>query len=79
MTRVLDLTPEQEQTFERRAKRAGMDVDAYLKRMMEKVTAPRKRNGTYGPGYKDYWTEEDQRDFTAAALARSDAEEDDNV
>lgn len=47
MTRILELTPEQEAVLARKAARAGMSVDDYLKRVIDKIikiNAPSSRN-----------------------------------
>lgn len=79
MTRTLDLSPEQEQALERKARRAGMDVDAYLNRVIQKVTTTRKRASTNQAdrpeGYKSYWTEEDRQEATHASMKRFIEEE----
>ena len=38
MTRVLELSAEQDAVLERKAARAGMSVDDYLKRVVDKIT-----------------------------------------
>lgn len=41
MTRILDLTTEQELELERNARRAGVNVDTYLQQLIQKATTPR--------------------------------------
>lgn len=48
MTRTLELTPEMECVLERKAVRAGMDLDAYLQSIVEKAAAPRRRKPKTG-------------------------------
>jgi hypothetical protein len=73
MTITIELTAEEEARLKAKAERAGLNPAELLRQFIsaddKAQTDPRT-----DPNYRDSWTEEDMRDFTAATMHRLDQE-----
>jgi hypothetical protein len=70
MTLTLELTAEEEHRLEEKAKRAGLAPVDLLRQFI--AEDGQHYDPTSDPAYSDEWTDEDMRDFTAAAMRRID-------
>ncbi len=78
MTRTIELSAEQERALARKAARLGLDIDAYLRRIVERAAEPRRTSRAPGSprlrrikregGYSREWSDSDLQELAADTL-----------
>ncbi len=81
MTVKLELSPADEKALRRKAARLGMELDAYLRRLLERDAATDAEPKSYASldaikregGYSGEWTDEDIEEFGRDTMNRAPA------